>query len=86
MWLRGNGNFHEYSGLIPGPAQWVKDPELLWNCHEMPVGCIHSSDLVLLGLWCRPAAVALIQSLAWELPYAAGLSLKQTKQTKNKPL
>ena len=23
-------------------------------------------------LWCRPAAVAPIQPLAWELPYAAG--------------
>ena len=28
------------------------------------------SDLTLLGLWCRPAAAALIQSLAWELPHA----------------
>ena len=27
-------------------------------------------------LWCRPAAVALIRTLAWELPYAAGMVLK----------
>ena len=33
------------------------------------------SDPVL--LWCRPAAVALIQPLAWELPYAAGAALKK---------
>ena len=27
-------------------------------------------DLALLWLWCRPAAAALIQLLAWELPHA----------------
>ena len=32
-------------------------------------------------LWCRPTAIALIQPLAWELPYAAGAGLK----SKNKP-
>ena len=34
-------------------------------------------------LWCRPAAVAPIGPLAWELPYAAGTALKD-KKTKNK--
>ena len=28
------------------------------------------------GLRCRPAAVALIQLLAWEVPYALGVALK----------
>ena len=28
----------------------------------------HSSDLVLLWLWCRLAAAALIRPLSWELP------------------
>ena len=32
--------------------------------------------LALLGLWCRPAAAALIPLLAWELPYAAGMAQK----------
>ena len=36
------------------------------------IGCRHSSDLVLLWLWCRPAAVAPIRPLAWESPYAMG--------------
>ena len=41
-------------------------------------------DPVLLGLWCRPAAAALIQSRAWEPPYAAGVPLKKKKQQKEK--
>ena len=46
------------------------------------VGRRHGSDLVLLWLWCRPAAVALIQSLAWEPPRAAGAALKRQKKKK----
>ena len=38
------------------------------------------SDLVLLWLWGRPAAVALIQPLAWKLRYATGASLKKKKK------
>ena len=40
------------------------------------VGCRLSSDPVLLWLWCRLAAAALIRPLARELPYAAGAALK----------
>ena len=36
------------------------------------------SDPALLWLW--PAAVALIQPLAWELPYAMGVALKRPKK------
>ena len=43
----------------------------------------HASDPVLLWLWCRPAAVALIQRLAWELPYATSVSLKRKKKRKS---
>ena len=39
-------------------------------------------DLVLLRLWGRPTAVALIQTLAWELPYAVGVVLKRQKKKK----
>ena len=43
------------------------------------VGRTHGSDLML--LWQRPAAVALIQPLAWEPPYATGAAPKSKKQT-----
>ena len=41
-------------------------------------------DLALLRLWCRLATVALIQPLAWELPYAANAALKSKKERKRK--
>ena len=39
-------------------------------------------DPVLLWLWCRPAATALIGPLAWEPPYALGAALEKTKKKK----
>ena len=32
---------------------------------------------------CRPAAVALIHPLAWELPYAGGTALKKANKKQN---
>ena len=43
------------------------------------VGLKCSSDPKLLWLWHRPAAIAPIQPLAWELPCAAGAALKSKK-------
>ena len=43
------------------------------------VGCSHGSDPVLLWLWCRLAATALIRPLAWEPPYALGAALQKAK-------
>ena len=52
----------------------------IWHCHELCVDCRCGSDPTLLWLWHRPAAVAQIQPLAWELPYAAGAALKRKKK------
>ena len=46
------------------------------------VGHRLGSDLVLLWLWYRPAAVAPIRPLAWEHPYAMGAALKRKKENK----
>ena len=43
-------------------------------------------DLVLLWLWCRPAAAAPIGPLAWEPPYATGVALKTQKTKKRSGL
>ena len=48
------------------------------------VGCSHGSDPVLLWLWCRLAATALIRPLAWEPPYALGAALEKAQKDKKK--
>ena len=40
--------------------------------------------LELLWLWYRPAPAALIQPLAWELPYVTSVALKRKKKEKKK--
>ena len=53
------------------------------------IGHRHGLDPVLLWLWPRLAAVAPVQPLAWEPPYAEGTALKskqnKTKHNKNPP-
>ena len=44
------------------------------------VGLRGGLDPKLLWLRCRPAAVALISALGWELPYATGAALKSKKK------
>ena len=48
------------------------------------VGCRRGSDPTLLWLWCRLAAAAPIQPLAWAPPYAAGAAHKMAKRQKKK--
>ena len=52
----------------------------------MSCGVCHrcGSDLVLLWLWHRLAAIALIRPLAWEPPYAAGAAQEMAKRQKTK--
>ena len=44
------------------------------------VCCRCGLDMALLQLWCGPSALALIQLLASELPYAVGAGLKRPKK------
>ena len=53
----------------------------LWSRSQMQ---LRSCDPGLLWLWCRPAAVAPIQHLAWELPHATVTSPKKQSKTKQK--
>ena len=80
LWLSGNEHnyIHENVGLIPGVAQWVKDQVLQWvEAYIAPI------PLQVCG--CRLAAVAWIWPLAWEIPYATGVTLKGKKsEIKNK--
>ena len=75
-------SIHKDAGSIPDLVHWVKDPALLWAvvyvCHS------YSSDLTLLRLWCRLAAVAPMQPLAWEPPRAMGVALKDEGKKKKK--
>ena len=46
------------------------------------VGRRRGLDPALLWLWHRPATIALIGPLAWELPYATGVALIRQKTKK----
>ena len=48
------------------------------------VGHRRGSDLVLLCLWHRLAAVSPTGPLAWEPPYAMGIALKRKNKEKKK--
>ena len=50
---------------------------------EARCGIGHRSivDLVLLWLWCRPAAADPNRPLTWELPYPASKALKKKKKS-----
>ena len=64
-------------GLIPGLAQWVKESSVAVSCG---VNCPHSLDLALLWLWHVLAAIAMIQHLARERPYATGTAIKKVNK------
>ena len=56
----------------------------IWHNRELWCRSHTGSDLMLLWLWCMLAVAALIQPLAWELPYAMGAALKSNKLKKIK--
>ena len=63
------------------PSQWVKDtvlPQAAMEVTDVPqIWCCP-------WLWLRPAAAALVQPLAQELPYATGRAIKKKKKKKKK--
>ena len=71
----------EVSGSTPGLTQWGYRSGVAMSCG---VGGRCSLDLILLWLWRRPVATALIQPLAWAPPYAAGVTLKSQKRKKER--
>ena len=69
---------------VPTLAQWVRGPVCL--CRG--AGLIPGSVQCGLRIWIAAAvvyvvALARIQSLAWELPYAMGAALKKKKKKKH---
>ena len=71
-------SIHEDADSSPGLAQWVKGSNVV--AVICSVGHKRVSDLVLLQLWWlwrRLAATALIQILAWELPYDKDAALRR---------
>ena len=73
---RNPPSINEDAGSILGLAQRVGECGIAVSCGAGHRCC---SDPSLLWLWCRIAAVALIQHLAWELPYPAGAAPKSKK-------
>ena len=76
QWVTIPTSIHEDVGLTPGLTQWDKGSSIAMRCC---VGHRCGLDPMLLWLWRRPAAAALIRPLAWELPYAADAALKKLK-------
>ena len=69
----------EDAASIPGLAQWIKGSGIAVNCG---VGLRCGLDPELPWLWYRPAAIALIQPVAWEPQRAVGVALKRQKKKK----
>ena len=80
QWVKNQSSIYEDAGLIPASLSGLR----MWHCRKLRHSHRHSSDLILLWLWCRPTAAAPIQPLAWELPYAIGAALKRKKNLKIK--
>ena len=81
MWHSGNESNLEPRGC--GFDPWPQGFCVAVSCG---VGRRCGSDLLLLWLWHRPAAIDPVGLLAWEPPYAVGVALigQKTKKKKKK--
>ena len=68
--MNPTSSIHEDAGLFPA---------LELQCRLQTQLGSHIAEL-----WCRPAAIALILPLAWELLYVVGAVLKRQKEKKEK--
>ena len=71
---RGTSRSSCHGSVVMNPTSIHEDASSIPGLSQ----CV--TDSALLWLWCRPAAVALIQPLAWEHPYAMGAALKRQKK------
>ena len=83
LWLSTSHGYptsiHENSGFNPWPHSVNRGSGIAVSGG---VGGRWGLDSALLWLWCRSAAITLIQSLAWEFPDATVLALKRKKGKK----
>ena len=79
QWLTNPTRNHEVAGFHPWPRFTGQGSSIAMSCG---VGHRRGSDPVLLWLWSRLAATALIRPLAWEPPYASGVALEKAKRQK----
>ena len=78
-----SSRIHEDVGSILGLGSVGRGSGVVVSC-GMGHRCCSDPTLLLLWLWCRPAAVTPIQLLAWESPYATSEALKSKKKKKKK--
>ena len=66
-------------------AQWLTNPTRNHEGADLIPGLAHGLRIWhCRELWCRSAATAPIQPLAWKLPYAVGAALKGKEKKKKK--
>ena len=83
MWLSGL-RIRRVSMRIQVPSLALLSGLRIPCCHELQCRSQTWLNLALLWLWCRLAAATLIPPLAWELPYAAGMALKEKKKRRRR--